>query len=334
MHINVVVNDMYVNALDSLDDLDLHARSAEIVTWQGRQALKLDGLALIPNVLADDATIQVRVGADDASYCGVAFVARDHDDYELIYAQTHTSGQWDAIQYDPVFHGSNTWQMHNGPAYQATAIVPTGRWFHVRCDSQSGRASFSIDGQPPLIVEKLAHGWRRGEIGLWAYKPAYFSDLHVRPLSAPMAGQGVRPRCPGGAIREWMVDGYGVVDCEPNGTINLNRLLSIDRGEACLSRYFTLSQPGTVELAFGFSDELTVAIDQHGVFHGANTYRGMGSRAERGYVERGMHVVSRELAAGTHLLSCRLKVCEPFGWGLMMTLHGEQARLLPVAWAP
>jgi hypothetical protein len=65
------------------------------------------------------------------------------------------SGEWDALQYDPVFHGSNTWQLYHGPGYQREAQVPTGRWFRLKVDTCGMRAAVSVDGQPSLEVERV-----------------------------------------------------------------------------------------------------------------------------------------------------------------------------------
>ena len=90
-------------------DLEIRAAQAEAVTWQGREALRLEnGLVLIPGHRATDASIEVLIGTDGPAYPGIAFRAADVLNFELAYAVPHVSGQWDALQYDPVFHGSNT----------------------------------------------------------------------------------------------------------------------------------------------------------------------------------------------------------------------------------
>jgi hypothetical protein len=88
-----------------LASLDIHAKANEITLWQGRQALRLeDGLALIPTRKLTNASLEVMIGVDGPAYPGIAFRVADVANYELAYAVPHVSGQWDAIQYDPVFH--------------------------------------------------------------------------------------------------------------------------------------------------------------------------------------------------------------------------------------
>ena len=322
----------------NLLDLDVHAAQAEAVTWQGREGLRLEnGLALVPDCRLADASIEVLIGTDGPAYPGVAFRVADVLNFELAYAIPHVSGQWDALQYDPVFHGSNTWQVYCGPSYQQAAEVPTGRWFRLKVDFCGGRAAISVDGQPPLVVERLAHAARAGLFGLWTYRPAYFCDLHILPCDGldipcgemPSAAEGACPEPAEGTVEAWFAEGYGVVPCEPNGVLNLNRYLPVSIGQVRLVRRFDMGAEGAVTFECGFSDALSLELDGQEVFSGENTFKGFADRAARGYVDLGMQSLRQELAPGTHSLAAALRVSEPFGWGLALTAHGEGLRWLP-----
>jgi hypothetical protein len=106
----------------------LRDSSAVMVNWQGRKALRLSGegpsLLLHPDLSLPQGRIEVDAGAEGTAFPGIAFRAADTQNYELAYAQPHTSGKWDALQYDPVFHGSNTWQLHFGDGAYKSAQVP------------------------------------------------------------------------------------------------------------------------------------------------------------------------------------------------------------------
>ena len=66
------------HTLTSLSDLEIRAAHADVVTWQGREALRLeDGLALIPGLQTTDASIEVLIGTEGPAYPGVAFRAAD-----------------------------------------------------------------------------------------------------------------------------------------------------------------------------------------------------------------------------------------------------------------
>lgn len=316
----------------NLSSLEIQAASAETIPWQGRPALRLEnGLALAPHIdLLQDLCLEVSIAVEGAAYPGLAFRLQDAANYELAYPVPHVSGQWDAVQYDPVFRGSNTWQIYHGPAYQAAAEAPTGRWFRLRLWALGRRTAIQIDDQPPLVVEELAHPPRPGRFGLWTYLPAYFSDFRLAPCTAWDFPAGHRPAPTPGALDAWHLEGVGSVSCEPNGSLNLNRFLAPDQTPARLSRRFELAQPGEVIFSLGFSDSLALELDGQPLFQGERRFTGFDDRTARGYVELGDYSVSRILKAGQHTLSAEVGVLEPFGWGLALTVEGDGLRWLPV----
>ena len=322
---------VWEDTLTSLLDLEIRAAQAEVVTWQGREALLLEnGLALVPGRRTTDASVEVLIGADGPAYPGIAFRVADMLNFELAYAVPHVSGKWDALQYDPVFHGSNTWQVHHGPSYQRATQVPTGRWFRLKVDFCGDRAAISVDGQPPLVVERLAHPTEAGLFGLWTFRPAYSCDLRVSTCEGLDIPHGEMPSAAEGTVEAWFVEGYGVVTCEPNGVTNLNRYLPISLSEARLTRRFETPEGGAVTFEFGFSDALSLELDGQVIFSGENTFKGFANRASRGYVELGMQSSRQVLTPGTHRLTAVLQVSEGFGWGLALAAHGEGLRWLPV----
>ncbi|HTP10875.1 MAG TPA: hypothetical protein VMP08_21625, partial [Anaerolineae bacterium] len=260
---------IYENDLSDARDLLLRdGTTAEVVEWQGRRALKLNGLAVIPAVSLTEGHIEVQIGAEGAAYPGIAFRVADMANYELAYAQPHTSELWDAIQYDPVFHGSNTWQMYYGSSYQQVAQVPTNAWFKFAIDFQDQHAVIRVGDQPPLFVARSAHAQPGGPIGLWTYLPAYYCDLSVTPLEHDLpSAVGNCPIDPD-SIDEWFMAGFGVITCEPTRILNLNRYFPVALGEVRLTRLIDVLAAGPIELDVGFSDELTLQIDNKVIFTG------------------------------------------------------------------
>jgi len=300
--------------------LDLHAQTAETCTWQGHAALKLNGLAVLPGVRQREGRIEAWIGAEGTCYPGIAFRVQDERDYELAYPQPHTSGQWDALQYDPVINGTNTWQLYHGLPYQKAVEVPTGRWFLLRVDYKGRRAAISLDGQPPLVVERLAHPIQAGGVGVWTYLPAYFRDLRLSSVAEMPKGAGVIPRQPAGLVKGWEADGLGVLACEPNGTINLNRYLPVETKAVTLRKRFTTGRARTLLLSFGFSDVLELSLDGEQVYSGEHLWRDLPVWKERGYVDIHYAQVTLEVPAGEHELVAQLGKKEYFGWGLIMKM--------------
>jgi len=222
-------------------------------------------------------------------------------------------------------------QLYHGPSYQGATQVPTGRWFRLKVDFRGARAAVSVDGPPPLVVERLAHPAAAGLFGLWTYRPAYFCDLRVSTCDGLDISQGEMPSAAEDAVGAWFVEGYGVVTCEPNGVLNLNRYLPISLGEVRLTRRFE-TQGGKVTFEFGFSDALSLELDGQVIFSGENTFQGFADRAARGYAELGTQSIQQVLKPGPHRLTAALQVREPFGWGLALAAHGEKGELrwLPV----
>jgi hypothetical protein len=313
-----------------LRELEIHAEHAEVVTWQGREALRLEnGLALVPKNRLKDASIEVLVGTDGPAYSGVAFRVSDNSNYELAYAVPHVSGQWDALQYDPIFHGSNTWQVYHGAGYQQEAQVPTGRWFHLKVNYWKNKVAVSVDGGFPLVVTELAHPILAGGFGLWTYRPAHFSELRVSACEEIAISSAELPSKADGVLETWLVEGYGVVTCEPNGVVNLNRYFPTSMKKARLMRHFETSEEAEIMLTFGFSDALKLTMDDEEVFKGQNTFTGFEDRTARGYAELGTESVRKMLAPGSHYLTAELEVSEGFGWGLVLSAHGGGLRWLP-----
>jgi hypothetical protein len=321
---------IYESDLSDPHDLLFRDRTtAEVVEWQGRRAVKLSGLALLPSLNLTEGHIEVQIGADGMAYPGIAFRVADVANYELAYAQPHTSGLWDTIQYDPVFHGSNTWQLHHGDAYQKTATVPTGAWFTFAIDYKDRWARIRVGDQAPLVVSRLAQPPAGGLIGLWTFLPAYFCDLRVTTVVDATPPSAITHPIDPGNIAAWFVEGFGVIACESTGILNLNRHLPASLGQVRLSRRIEVSDTGSIELEFGFSDDLTLQIDDQVIFTGQNIFHDVPAWNQRGYVAP-TNRMRHPLAPGRHQLIATLKSAEPyFGWGLIVNLHGDNFKLLP-----
>ena len=305
-----------------LHELQIDAQNHAHTTWQGTPALYLEnGLATVPNIELDNSEIEVLIAAEGPAYPGIVFRQADNHNYELAYAVPHCSGLSDAIQYDPVLNGSNTWQLYYGDSYQGIADVPMNSWFTFKVAFLNRRSVISVGDQSPLVVEKLVHPFRAGQFGLWTFQPAYFSDLQIRSIDILDQPAGQPAHAPEGAVDAWHVKGCGVVHCEPNGVLNLNRLFPPSIEEVHLVRSFELSSACQVNFNLGYSDTLSLKLDGELIHEGENTFSGFADRAARGYAELGGELISCELGAGVHRISADLSVSEGFGWGLVVTVH-------------
>jgi len=330
--------------LADVTGLDLFVEDAEPVTWQGRRSLRIkNGLALVRGVVSGDASLELDLGVEAGpAYPGIAFRAADSRNYELVYVQPHTSGGWDAVQYDPVFNGGNTWQVFNGPRYQAAGEVPSGRYITLRLDLCGDRAGVSIidpaggsqtDRGPVLAIARLAHRRPRGRLGVWTFRPAYFAQMRVGEVDRSRLGTpAAPPPLPDDLVRTWLLRGVGPVEVEENGTLNLGRYLA-DVKEAHLEREFAASGPAEVKVSFGFSDEIELLVDGARVFTGVNTWSDGDTRQSRGYIELASNVARVPVGPGRHSIEAILRSLEPFGWGMALALSGLGVKQLPISGA-
>lgn len=319
-----------------LEDFYILDPAVESVTWQGRKALRLSGqgacLALLPQLSLSHGRIEADIASEGTAYPGIAFRVLDTHNYELAYAQPHTSGKWDALQYDPVFHGSNTWQMYHGPGAQQTVQVPLQTWFRLRIEFQGEQAMIRVDEQSPLLVSRLAHDHPAGLVGLWTYLPAYFCNLRVwddlpdwSSISFPPLPAEQAP----GTLTEWFLEGYGKVTCESSGILNLNRYLPVTVQETRLIRQVEVLESGSFTFDLGFSDDLILQVDDQVIFMGQNTFHDSPHWSERGYVSLEQQVRCT-LPSGVHRITAVLKATEYFGFGMALRISGGAFNLLPV----
>jgi hypothetical protein len=326
---------IYESEVPNPNELFVRDPQPKICDWQGRKALQLSGqgasLLVVPDLFLSQGWIEVDIGSDGAAYPGIAFRVLDSLNYELAYIQPHTSGQWDALQYDPVFHGSNTWQLYYGNGAQKNVDVPVQTWHQLRIEFQDQRALVRVGEQEPLIVNQLAHNHNTGLLGLWTFRPAYFSNLRIgdEPFDfGSSLDQEANNEFLPGMVTKWFMEGFGVVDTEANGILNLNRYLPISENEVKLMREIDVQKAGDFVFSVGFSDQLTFQINDEVVFTAEHLYHSSPKWEERGYV-RPDQQIRHHLAEGRHRLTAILKVKEYFGFGIALNIEGIEYSLLP-----
>src|SRR5438045_8479947 len=86
---------------------DISAKESHVESYLGQSALMLlNGAAWLKGSSFENGTIEFDVAFSKAlAFPGIAFRAITHDDYELFYMRATLSGEPDATQYTPVFHG-------------------------------------------------------------------------------------------------------------------------------------------------------------------------------------------------------------------------------------
>ncbi|RPI87653.1 MAG: hypothetical protein EHM41_04160 [Chloroflexi bacterium] len=320
----------YQHDLKSLDSCLVYASTAQIVEWEGSKALMLDGLLQLDGLRTTSGSVRVQIGAEQGCYPGIAFHIQDTQNYELVYTQPHVSGLWDSIQYDAHMQGSNIWQIYHGPRYQKSAQIPMNYWFDLWVDFFEDRAVVQVNDQTPLIVQGLAHTVKEGGLGIWTYRPAYFRNFWAGEIKNKNLPESAPIQLPAGTVTEWFLKGQGVIGCEPNGVLNLNKVLPFSTGKAVLTRQIQAEADSCLDFCFGFSDEIILYLDGNEIYQGQNTFQGFGSYNERGYIEQNANILRIPMKKGRHEISAALCTTEPFGWGIAASLQGENLTVLPL----
>jgi hypothetical protein len=130
-------------------------------------------------------------------------------------------------------------------------------------------------------------------------------------------------------IDGWFLDGYGAVTCEPSGILNLNRYLPAFTREVRLVRGIEMCADGNLEFHIGFSDDLSLQVDEEVVFSGQNTWKDTPVWSDRGYASMD-HCERIDLSRGIHTVTALLKATEYFGYGMALRVEGSPHRLLPI----
>lgn len=101
-----------------------------------------------------------------------------------------------------------------------------------------------------------------------------------------------------------------------------------NRRQARLVRRLVAERETRLELSFGFSDVLTLSLDDQVLYRGENLFAP--AVQNQGYVSLD-HTVACTLAPGEHVLAAELARTEFFGWGLIVALRGDGVGLEPAA---
>jgi hypothetical protein len=309
--------------------------------WHGREALYFENKLAAPVLLRDEFGFdRFRLQAEIAcpgpvAFIGLVFGARDADNYELVYVSPASKDDPGEIQYDPFMNGSSTWQIYNGPRYQAPAPFAPGEWTRLALDVQPHSVSISVGetGEPQLVIPNLQHGRCTGRIGVWGYLPGYIRNLSVEEIqeAPPVSLHGTETDSDklsaDGFVTEWTAsepysrDGHpipgrkGRVAVEENGTLNLNRLYESKAGTTVQAecRFMLPGERETV-LSFGYSDHIRLWVNEEEVYEGAWKW---GPPESDGRIRPDHAAVPVRWKAGLNTIRAEVTSEEVmFGWGL------------------
>jgi hypothetical protein len=322
----------------------------------GRSSIHLQrGIAMLNGVSIQNGSVEADImpSHPGSGFIGLAFRVQSTKRYELIYIRNGIGKQPNAVQYDPVFRGAITWQMH--PDLQADAEIPQDRWNHLKIVFNGPHAELYIDhaDKPVLVVSNLEQGDSRGSIGIWSLADGGYVS-NVEYTQSPDAPYVAQPQAfAADALTEWSLSqGFRAQEVKPTDYPQLKQLiwekvatdppgiLMIDRyrdnpdifvpdrklmeGDglpiaAVVFAKTVIHSDADVqrELVFGYSDEIVMYLNGQPIFNGKN---GLGYRETGAFGRLGMtESVYLPLKKGDNELVFAVKEYNG-GWGFQTAL--------------
>jgi hypothetical protein len=286
------------------DRWEIQAREGKVIEYMGRKSLHLKaGLAVVKDSQFTDGVIEFDLAVTgERGFMGVFWRMQDKDNFEEFYIRPHQSGNPDANQYQPVFHGVAAWQLYHGEGYGAPVKYDFNQWMHIKIVVSGRNAEVYIKDMdaPALFVNEMKRETRPGRVGLSAgnFAPAYYSNFSFKPVSnPPLKGKAkAQAAGPAGTVMSWKVsslleakslekkyqltdkDKQGLVwkrlDCESTGLANLARLQGLEGDKNTVFARLVIESDGeqVKKLRFGFSDEVKVFFNDRLIYGGSDLY--------------------------------------------------------------
>ncbi|HEV8504248.1 MAG TPA: family 16 glycoside hydrolase [Chitinophagaceae bacterium] len=271
-----------------------------VETYKGKECFLLkSGGIILKNAELRDGTIEADISfPPQRNFPGFAVRMQDLKNGESFYVRPHQSGNPDATQYTPVFNGQAGWQLYYGEGYSGAFRFRFNEWHHVRIELHGLQAEFYIDDTLVIKVKELLTGWKAGKIAIVAESaPLRVANVQYTikqgpaPTPMPVPANGT-----GGVITQWQVSNvvnrrlfeklyqltpeiktkltWTTQSSEPSGTINLARFgIWADTANTMVAKMIIESTTDQVkELSFGFSDFVTVYLNDRALYYGADNF--------------------------------------------------------------
>ncbi len=326
------------------------AADASLVEHMGRSALLLrSGRVTLEDFDFENGIIEFDIALPrERGFVGVEWRIEGPGDFEHFYLRPHQSGNPDACQYTPVFHGVSGWQLYTGPKHTAAIPFSYDRWTRVKIVVWEGRAAIHVDSEAPRLVADLLRETHAGKVAISVpgFAPAHYSNFRVvaldeDPFESPPAPRTEQPQnvptywSVSSAVPEATLAGKTSLDAsvlsaltwselepEPNGVANLARVQAVAaNADTCFARVRVESDAERlVPIEFGFSDRVRVFLNGRLLFQGDDSYLTRDYRflGTIGYFDR----VVLPLREGTNEVV--FAVTESFGgWGVQARFEDD-----------
>ncbi len=283
---------------------EIAAQEARVEEHLGQKSLFLrGGIAWIKDADLTNGMIEFDIAFSEVrGFMGGVWRMQDTENYEEFYMRPHQSGNPDANQYTPAFHGVTGWQLYHGKGYGAPVTYAFDQWMHVKIVFSGSQGEVTIDSEEPvLFIRELKREVGPGKVGVRAgnYAPAHFANFRYRSMESPiLRGKPQPPEpAPAGMIRTWSVSQafdersvdhpfllsekskkglkWTTLPAERKGVTNLARIQGTAEGaNTVFAKVRILSErPQIRRVRFGFSDRVKVYFNDRLIYGGNNGYR-------------------------------------------------------------
>ena len=271
-------------------------------SYKGKECFLLRaGAIVLKDAELRDGTIEADISfAQQRSFPGFAVRMQDTLTFENFYVRPHQSGNPDATQYTPVFNGQAGWQLYYGEGYGGAVRFKFDEWNHVKIDLHGLQAEFYINDAPVIRVKELLNNWIAGKIAVITGGAALrlanvqytINNMQqAAPSRMPVPANGT-----GGLVTQWQISNainrrlfekqYQLTPdikkkftwtthmSEPSGTVNLARFTRLeDTVNTVVAKLMIDSRSDQIkELSFGFSDFVTVYLNDKALYYGADNF--------------------------------------------------------------
>jgi hypothetical protein len=288
----------------SSDRWEIKGRESRIEQHLGRESLYFKGgIAWLRDVDFLDGIVEFDLAVTgERGFMGGIWRLVDEENYEEFYIRPHMSGNPDANQYTPIFHGRSGWQLYHGDGYGAPVEYRNNAWMHIRIVVSGGQGEVYVDSEEPvLFIREMKRRVRAGKIGIVTadFAHAHFSNfsytLKEKPVLKGRPAEAAPPLP--GLIRRWSVsspfearllDGkpfltdhdtrgltWTLVDSEPSGIVNLAAVQPAgDDLNTVFAKVSIRSDRVQVKkVLFGYSDVVKAYFNGRLIYGGTNLYR-------------------------------------------------------------
>ena len=271
--------------------------------YQGKESILVEnGPIVLTDVLLENGTIEFDINfPDQRAFPGIGFRWEDKDNHEIIYFRPGSSGDPDALQYNPVFNGRGAWQLYHGKGYTDSLTFKYDEWQHIKLEISGDKARLFWDDRelPALSVVELKRAPKEGKITLRAMgAPVHFANFQYTKSVTEVEETQIPAPPKKGTITNWQIGGefardefYGITDIddelkkamtwkevksEGSGLVNLSEYVGSSNDllkSTTVARVIIHSDKEEIKrFSFGFSDEARVYYNDRLVFVGKDAY--------------------------------------------------------------